>query len=109
MVYGVGAVKLTADEKAEIKRSLADCLSADPEVQRVVVFGSFLTSPDPHDVDVAVFQSSQERYLPLALRYRRRVRPVAKTIPVDVIPVRAQPVPGPMTAEIERGEVIYER
>jgi predicted nucleotidyltransferase len=102
-------VRLTPDERAALKRQIAECLSADPEVQRIVVFGSFLTSPDPHDMDVAVFQSGQEHYLPLALRYRRRVRSVAQTIPVDVIPVRPQPLSGPMSAEIERGEVIYER
>jgi hypothetical protein len=37
-------------------------------------FGSFLTSNDPHDLDIAVFQDSDESYYPLAMKYRRKLR-----------------------------------
>jgi len=39
-------------------------LAGFPEVRRVVVFGSFVTSDDPQDLDIAVFQDSDESYYP---------------------------------------------
>jgi len=100
---------LTAKEKKNLKRQIADLLSSEEEVRRIVVFGSFLESPSPNDLDIAVFQESEEAYLPLAMKYRRKLASVSEKIPIDVIPVRPQPVPGTFLAEIERGEVIYER
>jgi len=88
---------------------MAECLSHEREVRRIVVFGSFLTSPDPHDLDVAVFQDSNEEYLPLALKYRRLARNVAGQIPLDIIPMRLNENHGAFLAEVENGEVIYER
>lgn len=102
-------MRLTDEEKRQLKDELVGCLRDEPEVQRIVVFGSFLTSDDPMDMDVAVFQSSSEAYLPLALKYRRRVRPVSKRIAVDIVPVRPEPSSGHFLAEIESGEVLYER
>ena len=95
--------------KDEIKQQLAACLSREKEVRRVVIFGSFLTDPAPHDLDVAVFQDSDEDYLPLALRYRRATRAIAQHIPLDIFPVRASGAVGAFLAEIAKGEVIYER
>lgn len=60
-------------------------------------------------MDIAVFQESKEAYLPLALKYRRKLAPVSEKIPIDVIPVRPRPIHGTFLEEIERGEVIYER
>ncbi len=99
----------TPQQKEKIKRDLAACLSREKEVRKVVVFGSFLTSEAPNDLDVAVFQDSTESYLPLAMKYRRLLRPIADQIPLDVIPVRASGASGQFLAEIQRGEVIYER
>jgi len=53
-----------------------------------VIFGSFLDSEQPNDVDVAVFQDSQETYLNLALKYRKLIRNVIRQIPVDIIPIK---------------------
>ena len=102
-------MKLDTRQKEKLKREVAECLKGNEEIQRIVVFGSFLTSDDPHDMDVAVFQTSGEPYLPLALKYRKRVRSVAKRIPVDIIPIRPNPEPSTFLAEVEHGEVIYER
>jgi hypothetical protein len=60
-------------------------------------------------VDVAVFQESEESYLPLALKYRRLLRPVTNRIPVDVLPLRATYTTGAFLSEIEQGEVVYVR
>ncbi|MBN1425917.1 nucleotidyltransferase domain-containing protein [Candidatus Fermentibacteria bacterium] len=100
---------MTEQDKQAVKRMLAQCLSRDREVTKVVVFGSFLTSETPHDIDVAVFQDSGEGYLPLALRYRKRTRAVSRIIPLDIIPVGSRAGSGPFLAEIAKGEVIYER
>jgi predicted nucleotidyltransferase len=99
----------TQQEKERIKRDLAACLSREEEVRKVVVFGSFLTSMTPNDLDVAVFQDSDESYLPLALKYRRLLRPIADRIPIDVIPVRSSSAHGQFLAEIQKGEIVYER
>jgi predicted nucleotidyltransferase len=100
---------LTKKEKEALKRQVATCLATEPEVRKVVIFGSFLESDSPNDLDIAVFQESDESYLPLALKYRRKLMAVAEKIPLDVIPVRPHPVAGSFLREIERGEVVYER
>ena len=77
-------MKMTENEKWKIKRELAACLAGQREIRKVMIFGSFLTSDDPQDLDVAVFQDSDENYLPPAMRYRKLLRPVADQIPLDV-------------------------
>lgn len=100
---------LSKAQKELLKKEVATCLATEPEVRKAVVFGSFLDSDDPHDLDIAVFQESDEAYLPLALKYRRKLARIADRIPLDVIPVRPHPVAGHFLRAIERGEVIYER
>lgn len=100
---------LSDAEKEQIKCEVASLLRTEPEVRKVMVFGSFLTQPNPNDLDVAIFQDSDQPYLPLAMKYRKLLRPVADRIPLDVIPVRPRGAGGPFLAEIERGEVLYER
>ncbi len=99
----------TTQQKEQIKRDLAACLRREKEVRKVVIFGSFLTSEVPNDLDVAIFQDSDEPYLPLAVKYRRLLRPIADQIPIDVIPIRRNGASGQFLAEIQKGEVIYER
>jgi predicted nucleotidyltransferase len=101
-------MNMSGETKEMVKREIAARLSSFPEVRRVVIFGSFVTSDDPHDLDVAVFQDSDESYYPLAMNYRRTLRNVARMIPLDVIPVRLDPKEGPFMQEIEKGEVLYE-
>ena len=52
----------TKEEKNEIKETLASALSVEKEVRQVIVFGSFLSDSNPHDLDIAVFQDSNEKY-----------------------------------------------
>lgn len=99
----------TPQQKERIKKDLAAYLSREKEIRKVGVFGSFLTSATPNDLDVAIFQDSDELYLPLAMKYRRLLRPIADQIPVDVIPVRPSGACGQFLAEIQKGEVVYER
>ncbi len=99
----------TVEQKDKIKADLAARLSREKEVCKVIVFGSFLTSTTPNDLDVAIFQDSDEPYLALAMKYRRLLRPIADQIPIDVIPVRPNAAGGQFLAEIHKGEVIFER
>jgi hypothetical protein len=108
-------MRFTEEDKRKIKLELVERLSDQPEVRKVVVFGSFTSSLDPQDLDVAVFQDSDQSYLPLAMKYRRLTRPIARQIPMDIVPMR----PGVESSntgardwfleEINRGEVIFER
>ena len=102
---------MTNIQKAELKQRIVACLSVEKEVRKIVIFGSFLHNADPHDIDVAVYQESDEGYLPLALRYRRAVRAITHVIPLDIIPLRynAGDRSSSFLAEIEQGEVVYER
>jgi len=88
---------------------VAACLHQEKEVRKVVIFGSFLTSATPNDLDVAIFQDSHETYLPLAMKYRRKTHDIARQIPLDIIPLRADAQAGFFMDEIQQGEIIYER
>jgi predicted nucleotidyltransferase len=99
----------TEQQKQSLKQELAGCLKAEPEVRRIIVFGSFLTSDEPHDLDVAIVQDSDENYLPLALKYRKKTRDIARRIALDIIPLKSGVEGGLFMDEIRHGEVIYER
>jgi predicted nucleotidyltransferase len=100
---------LSVQQKQVLTDQLVESLASEREVCRIMVFGSFLCSDDPHDLDVAVFQGSDEPYLPLALKYRKKTRQVARTIALDIVPVKAGAEDGLFLEEVERGKVIYER
>lgn len=99
----------TEKQKQLLKRQLIDSLSAESEICRIVIFGSFVNSDNPHDLDIAVFQDSDDKYLPLAMKYRKKIRELARIIPVDIIPLKVGVKDGFFMDEINSGEVIYER
>lgn len=100
---------MTNAEKNIIKREIAARLAADGRVSRVIIFGSFLSSEDPQDVDIAVFSAGPGDYLSLAMRYRRELREVSRKISLDVIPVRMPCEESSFLKEINRGEIVYEK
>lgn len=100
---------VTFKEKQELKNQLVDSLKGERGVRKVVVFGSFLSSDNPRDMDVAVFQDSTEGYIPLAMKYRKMTRAVSKKIPIDIFPIRPDAVTSSILSEIEKGEVVYEK
>jgi len=100
---------LDVQQKESLKKELVSCLSEDREVQRIVIFGSFLNSSSPEDLDVAVFQNSSESYLSLAVKYRMQTRSVSRRIPLDIVPLREGNFDDPFLKEVERGETVYER
>ena len=95
-------------DKASIKRSILEGLAKEPEIDRILIFGSFLLSETPNDIDIAIFQNSNQNYLSLSLKYRKLLRNVSRSIPLDVIPVRSNAT-GEFLRQINLGEVIYEK
>ena len=100
---------LSKFEKDELKNRIADALRSQKEINKIVVFGSFLQSDTPNDIDLAVFQNSNENYLSLSLKYRKMIREISRQIPIDVIPIKNDKTNDFILSEIENGEVIYER
>ena len=96
------------DQKESIKSQIRDRLPGEQEVQKIVLFGSFVKSDNPNDIDIAVFQDSNEKYLSLSLKYRKLVREISRILPIDVIPLKTN-AQGTFLNEIEAGEIIYER
>lgn len=100
---------LTDVEKAAIIRRIVESLRPAQEVKKIMIFGSFLASAEPRDVDVAVFQDSGESYLPLALKYRRMMRGATGSLPLDVVPLRVPAPDSSFLTLLEGGKVVYER
>ena len=81
-------MKFTKKAKDTIKQEILQSLKPEKEVKKIIIFGSFLESENPNDIDVAIFQDSEESYLPLAMKYRRLIRGIARRIPIDIIPIQ---------------------
>ena len=100
---------MTPSTKDTLKKEIVQRLESEKEIKRIVVFGSFLHAENPNDIDVTVFQDSQKIYLKLALKYRKLIRDVIRKMPVGVIPIKENLSESSFLAEIEAGELIYER
>lgn len=96
-------------DKVKIKSDITETLSREPEVDKIVLFGSFLKDDNPRDIDIAVFQSSDKDYLTLALKYRKLLRSISKHMPINIIPIKNESTDYFTIAEINDGEIIFER
>ena len=94
-------------EKDKIKHEVVKQLKSQTEITKIVLFGSFLTSLTPNDLDLAIFQNSKEKYMTLAVKYRNCLDNIARTIALDVIPIKVG-ASGLFMNEINSGEVLYE-
>ncbi len=88
--------------------SIKERLMNFPEVEKIIIFGSFLRSEEPHDIDVAIVQNSKNEYLDLSLKYRKALRDIARKIPIDILPLKKD-YRSFFAEEIEKGTIIYER
>jgi predicted nucleotidyltransferase len=102
-------MKVNKEIREALKREIFDCLHAENEILKIIVFGSFLRSENPGDIDVAIFQDSSESYLSLAMKYRKLTRNIARKIPLDVIPLKSNLGDSWFLSEINAGEVLYEK
>ena len=94
--------------KEKIKFQIRNVLSKEKEIQKIVIFGSFIDSETPNDIDIAVFQNSNGQYLSLSMKYRKLMRDLITTIPFDIIPIKTTAT-GSFLSDIEAGEIIFER
>ena len=76
------------DQKERIKAQIREKLSKEQKVKKIVIFGSFTKSNEPNAIDIAIFQNSNERYLPLAMKYRKLVSIISQTLPIDGLPLK---------------------
>ncbi|MBF0202461.1 MAG: nucleotidyltransferase domain-containing protein [Desulfamplus sp.] len=95
-------------QKEIIKQQIRTILSNEEEVQKVVIFGSFIKSDMPNDIDIAVFQNSNNEYLSLSMKYRKLLRGLTDSIPYDVVPLHSH-AKGFFLEHIKSGETIFER
>lgn len=102
-------MKIKQETKNIIKQEIIKSLSREKEINKIVIFGSFIKSENPHDIDIAVYQDSNESYLDLAMKYRKLTRLISQQIPLDIIPIRTNAPHSSFLSEIETGELIYER
>ncbi len=102
-------MKFTKKEKETLKKELVNSLRSDGFIKKIVLFWSFVKSDDPHDMDVAVFQESNESYLKLAMEYRRKTRSIADKIPIDIFPIKSGVEDHSFLSEVASGETVYER
>lgn len=100
---------MTPAAKNRIKNKVLEQLSSDKAIRKIVIFGSFVTSDDPEDIDLAIFSESDRDYLSQAMEYRKKLREIARQITVDVIPVKIPHEEVSFMQEINNGEVIYEK
>jgi predicted nucleotidyltransferase len=94
--------------KYQIKQAIVDAMKAETDVHKIIIFGSFLRSETPNDIDVAVVGNFNQGYLDAALRLRQHVRHIAKILPVDIVPIQENAPPNSFVQDILDGEVIYE-
>ena len=99
---------MTVNEKENIKKNIADAIKVNSEVKKIILFGSFLHSDFPNDLDIAIFENSAEDYITLAIKYRRQLRGVVKKTPLDIIPLK-DVYNNFFVQGINNGEVIYEK
>jgi len=101
-------VSLTDNKKLNFINIIKDKLSQFQEVNKVVLFGSFVNSNNPNDIDIAIIQNSNDNFLTLSLKYRKVLRELSKMIPLDIVPIKTNSK-GVFLEEINKGQVVYER
>jgi predicted nucleotidyltransferase len=83
-------------------------LSKFMEIHKIIIFGSFIESNNPSDIDIAIIQNSDSNFLVLSLKYRKVLRDLSKKIPLDIVPLKENSK-GVFMEEITKGVMIYER
>ena len=93
---------LSEDKKYNFIEIIKSQLSQFSEISKIVLFGSFVKSSEPNDIDTAIVQNSNDNYLKLSLKYRKVLRDLSKQIPLDIVPIK-QGANGIFLNEINKG------
>jgi len=99
---------MTKKLKTKYIESIRDQLSQFIEINKIIIFGSFIKSKNPNDIDIAIIQNSDNNFLTLSLKYRKVLRELSKQIPLDIVPLKEN-AKGAFMDEIKNGKIIYER
>ena len=102
-------MRITEEYKQKFKSDIIRTFMEEKEIRKIVLFGSFNSEDNIDDIDIAIFQDSNESYLSLALKYRKLARDLAKIIPLDILPLKSGVKDSSFLSEIDTGEVIFER
>ena len=90
-------MSLTDTNKLNFINTIKEKLSQFSEVNKVILFGSFIKSSNPND-----------NFLTLSLKYRKGLRELSKIIPLDIVPIKAN-ANSVFLDEINKGQIVYER
>jgi len=101
-------VSLTDTNKLSFIDTIKNKLSQFSEVNKVILFGSFINSNNPNDIDIAIVQNSNDNFLTLSLKYRKVLRDLSKVIPLDIVPIKENEN-GVFMNEINKDQIVYER
>ena len=101
-------MSLTDTNKLNFIDTIKNKLSQFSEVNKVILFGSFINSNNPNDIDIAIVQNSNDNFLTLSLKYRKVLRDLSKVIPLDIVPIKEN-ANGVFMNEINKGQIVYER
>jgi predicted nucleotidyltransferase len=101
-------MSLTDTNKLSFINTIEKKLSQFSEVNKVILFGSFVKSNNPNDIDIAIVQNSNDNFLTLSLKYRKVLRDLSKIIPLDIVPIKEN-TNGVFLEEINKGQIVYER
>jgi len=101
-------LSLTDTNKLNFIDTIKNKLSQFSEVNKVILFGSFINSNNPNDIDIAIVQNSNDNFLTLSLKYRKVLRDLSKVIPLDIVPIKEN-ANGVFMNEINKGQIVYER
>lgn len=96
-------------QKNELKQAVIEAIQDERAVHKIIIFGSFLSSETPGDLDVAVLGNFPHGYLATALRLRKKIRHLTRILPIDIVPIQEDTPMNTFLQEIQHGEVIYER
>ncbi len=99
---------LTKNEKSNFIEIIKKKLSNFSEINKIILFGSFIKSDNPNDIDIAIIQNSKDNFLTLSLKYRKVLRKLSKIIPLDIMPIKKE-TKGSFLDEINQGKLVYER
>ena len=101
-------MSLTDTNKLNFISIIQKKLSQFNEVNKVILFGSFIKSNNPNDIDIAIIQNSNDNFLTLSLKYRKVLRELSKMIPLDIVPIKENSN-SVFLEEINKGQIVYER
>lgn len=77
---------ITNEEKNKITDMIAEKISG-PEVKKLILFGSFVESANPNEINLAIISEENLDYISKVAKYRKKIKDLSKKIPVQIFPL----------------------